>query len=81
MVYFDWALIATERDPVFAVSERPGPEIVQLFPARTSVAVQEIVDDPPIETREGEAEMVTCGFCTVTAADAVAELEAFEQVT
>ena len=53
---------------------------MQLFPARTSVAAQEMVDDPPIETREGEAEMVTCGFSTNPAVDAVADLEVFEQV-
>lgn len=80
IVYSDWALIATACDPVLVVRESPGPVTVQLFPARTSVAFQEIVDEPPIDTREGDAEMVICGCITVTVAEAEADREAFEHV-
>ena len=61
IVYSDCELMVTACDPVLDVWESPGPETVQLFPARTSVALHEIVDEPPIDARVGEAEMVICG--------------------
>jgi len=81
MVYSDCALIVTACDPdLVRERERPGPETVQAI-EDTSVAFQETVDEPPIATREGEAEMVACGFRTLTLLEAVAEVMPSVHVT